>query len=111
MYDDLVKRLRSTYEADYFDHGVLLEAADAIEKLQEQLGWKEHFDILTELDCNLPKWIPVTDRLPEKHERVLVYSKATRMGRSIDFINSDGNWYTTSQVTHWMPLPEPPKEE
>lgn len=58
---------------------------------------------------SLQKWIPVTERLPEKHEWVLVKSKFVKM--RTDFINNDGHWYTTPGVTHWMPLPEPPEEE
>lgn len=55
------------------------------------------------------RWISVEDRLPEKTELVLVKSKLVKM--KTDFICKDGNWYTTPAVTHWMPLPEPPKEE
>ena len=55
------------------------------------------------------RWISVEERLPEKMELVLVKSKLVKM--KTDFICKDGNWYTTPAVTHWMPLPEPPKEE
>ena len=68
------------------------QAADAIEKLQKQL----------------PKWIPVTERLPEKYEFVLVCSKVVKM--RTDFIKDNCKWYNTPCVTHWMPLPEPPKD-
>ena len=116
MYDELIERLRRC--ASYYPRFVIQDcedAADAIEELQKQLreekvdnvnltGWlaEEHAKHL---------WIPVTERLPEKYIRVLVYSKATRMGRGIDFTNADGNWFSTQKVSHWMPLPEPPKEE
>ena len=57
-----------------------------------------------------PQWIPVTERLPEVLKRVLVYSKI--QGVISDFICHDGSgWYRAALVTHWMPLPEPPKEE
>lgn len=55
------------------------------------------------------KWIPVTERLPEKLRFVLVFSKFVKM--ETDCVSNDGNWYSTPGVTHWMPLPEPPKEE
>lgn len=57
------------------------------------------------------KWISVKDRLPE-NSRVLVFSPC--------FIGSDETMIIRlldsdfvakcSDVTHWMPLPEPPKE-
>ena len=79
-----------------------------------------HLDYATvlqamELYANQDKWISVNDRLPE--HRV--------MGISVDVIVFDGkdvfqdcydyefnNWCKNkykSIVTHWMPLPEPPK--
>ena len=90
---------------------LLIDAADAIEELY--LSGNNLAAVVDDMAEDLKKfrWIPVTERLPEKHDRVLVYSNATRMGRSIDFINSNGNWYTTPKVTHWMPLPELPEED
>ena len=108
MYEDLVKSLRA--QADYYccHMGInsppamtFVEAADAIEDLDNRLNLYRQGKI--------SRWIPVSERLPEKYHHVLVYSK-TR-GRSFDFINADGNWYTTPRATHWMPLPEPPKEK
>jgi hypothetical protein len=52
------------------------------------------------------KWISVKDRLPEKYVGVLVYNGSIHE----DFICSSGYFYDTLDVTHWMPLPEPPKE-
>ena len=54
------------------------------------------------------EWISVKDKMPKKNTEVLTITK--------------DNWYrviTTglsrsllpSQVTHWMPLPKPPKTE
>lgn len=52
------------------------------------------------------RWIPVTDRFPEVGKDVLVYSEYD--GVSIDYHGGDSFGYAL--VTHWMPLPEPPKE-
>ena len=63
------------------------------------------------------KWIPVSERLPEENERVL----GTKKGASAAFVfygkRNNGNWVDLEWscyrygVTHWMPLPEPPKED
>ncbi len=52
-----------------------------------------------------PRWIPVTERLPEDGELVLAWSESLRdlgMGVLDEF--------EPTQVTHWMPLPEPPED-
>ena len=79
-------------------------------------------------DDNVPsKWIPVTERLPESKTKILVYG-----GNELIWVNGVNKpmpsvytgymrglgegWFTWDEkkyivnVTHWMPLPEPPKE-
>ena len=56
-----------------------------------------------------PRWIPVTERLPEKDTRVIVCASLPE-GVHSDFIYEDGHWFVSTGVTHWMPLPEPPKD-
>lgn len=64
------------------------------------------------------QWIPVTERLPEKWKDVLVWSKCGFCEVAV-YIGLPGKWrvswnYTMLEadtVTHWMPLPEPPKED
>lgn len=57
------------------------------------------------------RWIPVTERLPEYGQEVIVYSgnvlKPVVYG--IHYWNKEFNSW--AHITHWMPLPEPPKEE
>ena len=67
------------------------------------------------------EWIPVTERLPEANERVLVYhdDRMIRFGINkggfadvVSTLYLQNNHRTCfSKVTHWMPLPEPPKGE
>lgn len=58
-------------------------------------------------------WISVTERLPENDDHVLCCTR-TKAGRQNLIIGyyMDGLWRCgmNSNVTHWMPLPEPPKE-
>ena len=70
-------------------------------------------------DINVPsRWMPVTERLPEEGDRCLCRIKSFAFpGSSYQSILrydkygfADGSIYEEG-VTHWMPLPEPPKEE
>ena len=61
------------------------------------------------------QWVSVKERLPEEFKRVLVFvpEKSGLMGKpdlDTDRI-VEGCWVRWGKyVTHWMPLPEPPKE-
>lgn len=55
-----------------------------------------------------PHWISVDDELPKEHEWILGFS----LKRSyIDVYNFDSNGlFEAHDITHWMPLPQTPKE-
>lgn len=63
-----------------------------------------------------PKWIPVTDRLPEEWVAVLVWSKCGFCETAV-YLGIPGKWRVTwdhtmldeDTITHWMPLPDPPE--
>ena len=94
-----------------------------IEELQKNVAyWQAQLtksmcgETLAELER--PRWIPVTERLPEDGERALVmrfdYVTNTPFYDLLWF--DKGEWWNRRYtgdyaVTHWMPLPEPPKEE
>lgn len=113
MYDELVARLRNT--AQLADKGLLippsicLEAADVIDELsvvvRVQRAALEKF----------PHWIPVTERLPDQGESVLVYRRGDnrvqpKMRIDVCPYLGDGIFCLLG-VAYWMPLPEPPKED
>lgn len=59
------------------------------------------------------EWISVEDRLPEKEQIVLcclglVMNVYTYKGDNT-WEDSYGYWQKDEPITHWMPLPEPPK--
>ena len=67
-----------------------------------------------QLESQVPKWISVQERLPENTDDVLMM---TNFGIGLGFYDIyNDNWidYTCTDiisVTHWMPLPEVPKED
>ena len=112
--NELVKELRE-YSVDWHERpplsALLGQAADAIEKLQGQIdGWIEQER--KALLKSVPKWIPVTERLPEHTKLVLVRHRSETGNKFYGLDVFDGyGWVVCLNVTHWMPLPEPPKEE
>ena len=99
--EELIKALR--YDRGQFDHGHAVGYADG------------YGDACAE--AKRPKWISVEDRLPELHTKVLCCG--VKGGRFIAELSTWGKekrpyWDRKSgkgcpEVTHWMPLPEPPK--
>jgi len=63
---------------------------------------------------SMSEWISVKDKLPEPMKAVLIISKSTGIpffdGIAIDWVR-DGKFNRFKKVTHWMPLPAPPKED
>ena len=58
------------------------------------------------------RWIPVTKRLPELFKTVLVYDSTAKSVESA-YMTRHKEWIgvvINHNITHWMPLPEPPKE-
>jgi hypothetical protein len=132
MYDDLIKRLNvfRLKEDEYqiipvYVSELIGQAADAIEELSRseaaalEYGADEHNRRLA-LEQRY-RWIPVKERLPEADEYdargyavpYLVMNGWMRVTarRTKDYWVLFGDGAVLKYVTHWMPLPEPPKEE
>ena len=64
------------------------------------------------------KWISVDDRLPQDDSDVLAYLSIGEESRICPANYAKGVWFdcifdmpVTESVTHWMPMPQPPKGE
>ena len=98
---------------------------DTKEKLVELLDrfvydeWYGNEDIAEKLISNsvtVQEWIPVKDRLPENEKEGMLI--ALRWGMVDIGWYEEGQWssefvneYEDGEVTHWMPIPQPPKGE
>ena len=130
MYEERVKRLHQRIALSPAGSPLqddLKEAAEAIEELQQTV---EHYkgcsdDWYREACDNkamLPRWIPVTEQPPLKvgddgYNGYLVFANGyyevadytTDKFDNAPHFHVNGEYEPT--VTHFMPLPEPPKEE
>ena len=107
------------------------DALAYIQQLEHQIG--ELTEMVAQLEAAQPKWISVEERLPEPNTTVLLIAhgwepQLVYIGE-LKKVESEKSWLTglvskASEwtvygfsylkepiVTHWMPLPEPPKEE
>jgi hypothetical protein len=100
----------------------ILKQAPFEGKVLDEWWWEEKIvrivDHLIAHGVTVQEWIPVTERLPELHTKVLCCG--VKGGRFIAETSEwgEGHLYWTkkdgkgcSEVTHWMPLPQPPKGE
>ena len=130
MYSDLIKNLRETDFSDGCPCGaenlckdndcLIWQAADAIEELQVVVdGLTAQTNMVFEKTEGRtvikfePKWIPVTERLPDVGKDVLCFCRANIclvLGRDGNLWHEDADrYYMSGFVTHWMPLPEHPE--
>lgn len=112
MYDELVKRLRET--SCGAEDTLWWQAADAIEELICEVADEHNARLDAE---ERQRWIPVTERLPEEAGYYITVFSKGEVGQNLymTFADRSGKWYQNSEdtgkVTHWMPLPTPPKAE
>ena len=79
----------------------------------------EFADYLIANGVTVPQWISVDDRLPEAGGYVACIAKMNPFSRFIPMVAriEKNGWVNPiteqyiSEVTHWMPMPQPPKGE
>lgn len=76
---------------------------DAMEELETAKDANVH--------TNQPKWISVCESLPEQNTAVIVAFDDGHVFQGMYAYNNWGLWDgCTGKITHWMPLPEAPKD-
>lgn len=97
---------------------------EELEKRSEKGDWFRQFEIKFNAEQKIinelrkRQWISVKDRLPEPAENVLIFTDyhggCVDIGRYVLQGNlpfwARGGAEIKDNVTHWQPLPEPPKE-
>ena len=76
-------------------------------------------DYLLDSGVTVQEWISVDDRLPEDGRYVVCIAKRNPFSRFMPMVAriEKNGWVNPiteqyiSEVTHWMPIPEPPKGE
>ena len=94
------------------DADALVKCVNKIFGLKPDARWS-HGAVLNTIDAapTIGGWVSVEDRLPDKQPCECLVVNANNVETAICL---DNRWITPRRVikiTHWMPLPEPPKEE
>ena len=106
--------------------GLLNEAGDNVfivanqpVEFQKKRIYDEIADYLIAHGVTVQEWISVKDRLPKPFVSVLVQMPGEEPFPTVreGFISKDGIWHSAlygrepDEVTHWRPMPQPPKGE
>ena len=108
-YAAISKRLRR-YSENCVAYKLDADFADAV---------SDAADAIEELLAAVPHWISVEERLPEINQSVLICAFGRSVGEGT-YRGHDGvhhvwkmdavaGTYWDDEITHWMPLPAPPK--
>lgn len=114
-----LKTIQKEFGALFCNDKLMQEAADLIEQQAARIK---------ELEAKVPRWIPVTERLPKKQAwyHVAIRDKKTtrvsveldlyavetakNFGHEIGFCKAD-RWPEREELIAWIPLPEPPEKD
>ena len=116
----------------------LIELLNGVLTTEDVTSSKEVADHLIANGVTVQKWIPVTERLPEERDSIFKKMYGTKQWlpgmfctvsdnvlalieredgtRCVRYMHTNGGEWNldampwAKKVTHWMPLPQPPKE-
>ena len=90
---------------------------DSLEECTSKLAI-DALALIQQLEAQVPKWISVEERLPKDRVSVIGFlpiESKNGVPPMREVFHTDRGWYVPAFdehciVTHWIPLPEPPKE-
>ena len=91
------------------------------DELVNEEYWQELMEMAITALQNQPVWIPVSERLPEKNKKVIIFTKTENLYigtycQNIDktqngvFLIRDNIYMQIDRIAAWMSLPEPYRE-
>lgn len=76
----------------------------------ERETWEDFLEAVWQLHLEASnQWIPVEGELPKESGWYLVATPT--LNSKIDVAFWDGKWFRLITITHWMPMPVPPRKE
>ena len=124
----LLREAAKAHSMGYCDHLANGGKGDSAEErwIEALEAGADALTLIRQLESQVPKWISVEERLPEDDVAVLVYAIGNNENSCVAMTSYTHHMYGYNiegwrspwqyffyerKITHWMPLPEPPKEE
>ena len=109
--EELKKQHSELLERPNFDRQIVADCWECARDHEQLAAWLEELRDRRNAD----RWIPVSERLPEKDKNVLVTDNEVSEVY-ITFYMGDGLWCCDDgvyehRITHWKPLPKAPESE
>ena len=113
--DALIKELEADFNSDWNGYSKAFYHKEYVD------GVRDEYDDVLKIICSMEttdvqpnRWISVDERLPQDNKDVLVYAgrRGVMIGLYYSFLQTWLDYEGCGlKVTHWQPLPKPPKED